>query len=216
MSVLRAAVFDLDGTLVRGTSAERLLVPWLARRRVVGAPQLASFCARLARLPFHGRTVALRTNKRWLRGVLVARVLELVDEFVDGVLAPRICPLVLAELREQQTRGARTWLLTGTPDFVARVVAERLGMDGAVATQLEVRDGCFTGEIAGRHVFAEAKRDELAALVAAEALDLPASAGFADHGSDVSFLECFGRAVAVRPDRRLDEVAALRGWEVLR
>ena len=32
----RGAVFDLDGTLIRGTSAERLLVPYLVRRGVVG------------------------------------------------------------------------------------------------------------------------------------------------------------------------------------
>jgi HAD superfamily hydrolase (TIGR01490 family) len=211
-----AAVFDLDGTLVRGTSAERLLVPWLVRRGVVGWPQLASALGRLARLPARGATFALRSNKRWLAGVRVERVLGHIEQFLDEVLMPRICPVVSSQLLREKSRGARTWLLTGAPDFVGRAVASRLEMDGAVATGLEIRNGRFTGEISGRHVFAAAKRDALHDLAREHAVDLAASTGYADHGSDVHFLECFGRAVAVRPDRRLEKAARLRGWEVLR
>jgi len=210
-----AAVFDLDGTLVRGTSAERLLLPWLVRRRVIGWAQLGRALARLVSSPVRGRTVAVRRNKRWLAGVPVEQVLGCLQEFLDERLAPRLCPRVLARLGELRQAGARTWLLTGAPAFVARAVAERLGMDGWVGTALAVRDGRFTGEIAGRHMFGEVKRDALLEIAAAHALDLGSSWGFADHGSDVAFLECFGRAVAVAPDRRLRKVALARGWSVL-
>jgi HAD superfamily hydrolase (TIGR01490 family) len=210
-----AAVFDLDGTLVRGTSAERLLVPWLVRRGVVGWPQLAAAIGGLARFPGRGATFALRRNKRWLAGVRVERVVESLEPFLDEVLMPRICPVVSSRLIEEQSRGARTWLLTGAPDFVGRAVASRLNMVGAVATGLEIQNGRFTGEISGRHVFAAAKRDALHDLAREHAVDLAASSGYADHGSDVHFLECFGRAVAVRPDRRLARTARERGWEVL-
>ena len=158
MSARSAAVFDLDGTLLRGTSSERLLLPWLARRRVVGVTQLAAACARLASLPRRGATAALRRNKRWLTGVRVELVVEPIERFLDEVLMSKICPVVADELFQEKSRGACTWLLTGAPDFIARAVAGRLGMDGAVATSLEVRDGRFTGEVSGRHVFAVAKR----------------------------------------------------------
>jgi HAD superfamily hydrolase (TIGR01490 family) len=211
-----AAVFDLDGTLLRGTSAERLLLPWLLRRGVIGASQLMCAFRRLASLPLRGSAVALRGNKRWLAGVRVERVLENVPLFVQEVLAPRICPLVLAELRNHRAGGATIWLLTGAPAFVGRAVAEWLGMEGVVATEVEVSAGRFTGEIAGRHVYAEAKCEALAQLAEARGIDLRASYGFADHGSDVPFLECFGRAVAVRPGRRLRREARRRGWTILR
>jgi HAD superfamily hydrolase (TIGR01490 family) len=211
-----AAVFDLDGTLIRGTSAERLLVPWLVRRRVIGPRQLGTALARLASLPLRGRTVAVRRNKRWLADVPVEDVLACMQPFLDERLMPRLRPMVLERMDRLRARGARTWLLTGAPDFVARAVAERLGMDGWAATALEVVRGRFTGEIAGRHVFGEAKREALTHIAAAHALDLRASSGFADHGSDIAFLECFGHAVAVSPDRRLRRVARGRGWDVLR
>jgi putative phosphoserine phosphatase/1-acylglycerol-3-phosphate O-acyltransferase len=89
-------------------------------------------------------------------------------------------------------------------------------MDGAVATALAIHDGCFTGEISGRHVFAAGKRDAVYDLAREHMLDLEASSGYADHRSDVPFLECFGRAVAVRPDRQLERTARARGWDVLR
>jgi HAD superfamily hydrolase (TIGR01490 family) len=215
-SRVHAGVFDLDGTLVRGTSAERLLVPYLVRRRVIRGPQLAAALARLATLPVRGPSAALRGNKRWLTGAEVERVHLCMADFFADELAPRLCPLVLDEMRALRARGARIWLLTGAPDFVARTVAERLGMDGAVATVLEVEGGRFTGEIAGRHVYAGAKRDALAELAAAEALDLESSAGFADRSSDVAFLECFGRAFAVGADHRLRATAIRRGWAVIR
>jgi HAD superfamily hydrolase (TIGR01490 family) len=211
-----AGVFDLDGTLVRGTSAERLLVPYLVRRRVIGWRQLAKALARLATLPRRGSAAAVRANKRWLAGTPVALVEGCMHDFFDDRLAPRLCPLVLAEMSALRARGARLWLLTGAPEFVARIVVERLGMDGAVATALEVEGGRFTGEIAGRHVYAEAKRQALAELASARGLDLASSAGFADRGSDVAFLECFGRAVAVGADRRLRATARRRGWTMLR
>ena len=85
-----------------------------------------------------------------------------------------------------------------------------------MATELEVRAGRFTGEIAGRHVFAAAKREALHDLAREQAIDLRASCGFADRGSDIPFLKCFGRAVAVRPDRQLRREARRRGWTVVR
>jgi HAD superfamily hydrolase (TIGR01490 family) len=211
-----AAIFDLDGTLLRATSAERLLLPWLLRRRVIGVPQLGSAFARLASLPLRGPAAALRGNKRWLAGVRVEHVLEQMHEFTEQVLTPRICPLVLAELPKHRARGATIWLLTGAPASVGRAVADWLSMDGAVATELEVSAGRFTGEIAGRHVFAHAKCEALAELAEARMIDLRASCGFADRGSDIPFLACFGRAVAVRPDRRLRREARRRGWIVVR
>jgi HAD superfamily hydrolase (TIGR01490 family) len=215
-SALTAGVFDLDGTLVRGTSAERLLVPFLLRRRVIGGRQLVAALRRVTTLPLRGPGAALRSNKRWLTGVEAGRVHECMADFFADELAPRLCPLVLAEMSALRATGARIWLLTGAPEFVAQTVADRLGMDGIVATALEVERGRFTGEIAGRHVYAEAKRDALAELAAAHGLDLHASWGFADRSSDVAFLECFGRAVAVGADRRLRATALRRGWAVIR
>ena len=210
-----AAVFDLDGTLIRGTSAERLLVPWLVRRRVVGWRPLAAAVGRAATLPVVGRTRALRRNKRWLQDVPSKELLPLLDAFLDEMVEPRWCAATRGRLEAFQAQGLKVFLLSGAPSFLVDAVTARLGADGGVGTRLERANGHFTGRLAGPHWFAEAKTEALRELATAHDLELSASWGFADHLSDLPFLECFGHPVVVDPVPKLERVARSRGWKVL-
>ncbi len=211
----RAAIFDLDGTLVRGTSAERLLVPWLVKQGVIGARQLASAAALAAAYPLLGRTRALRRNKRWISRVPVDAVASRMERFLDVVIATRWCTPVLDRLGKLRCLGHRIFLLSGAPDFIVEAVGARFGVDGVVATPMEVRDSLYTGRLGGAHVFADAKLTALRALARERALDLDVSWGFADHLSDVPFLEAFGHPVVVSPSRELRKVAEQRAWQVV-
>lgn len=210
------ALFDLDGTLIRGTSAERLLVPWLVRQGVIGARQLAAAALLAAGWPLVGRTRALRRNKRWLTGVEVEAVRSRMDAFIDQVVAPRWHGPALARLEELRGEGVVPFLVSGAPDFIVAAVGERLGVGGFVATPMEVRDGRFTGRISGTHCFAEAKLDAVRALAREHDLDLGACWGFADHRSDVPFLGGVGHPVVVDPAGHLLRLAREAGWGVLR
>lgn len=211
-----AAIFDLDGTLIRGTSAERLLVPWLVKQGVIGVRQLTSAVALAAAYPFIGRTRALRRNKRWLSGVTPDAVTSRLGPFLDEVVAHRWCTGVMARVEELRALGHAVFLLSGAPAFIVEAVGARLRMDGVVGTPMEVRSDVFTGRLGGTHVFADAKLTALRTLARDRDLDLAASWGFADHLSDVPFLEAFGHPVVVSPCRELRQVAEERGWEVMR
>lgn len=210
-----AAVFDQDGTLIRGTSAERLLLRWLVKERVIGAPQIAAAVAKAATLPWAGYTEAFRRNKLWISGVPVDELRVLMSRFLDETLTSRWCAPVLERLEELRAKGVTPYLLSGAPDFIANPVGERLRMERVVATPMEVVDGRYTGHLGGTHVFSGAKLDRLNALAREEELDLAASWGFADHLSDVSFLSAFGRATVVDPVPALRKIARSRGWEVV-
>jgi len=190
-------------------------VPFLVRQGLVGWRPLRAALARAATLPLEGRTGALRRNKLWLAGADVEAVTRSIPEFVVTELGPRWHPPALTELQRFRSSGVPVALLTGAPDFVADVVARHLGMDAAVGTALEVQDGRFTGRLAGSHPFGEEKRAAVMQLAGRLGFDPTVSFGFADHGSDVPFLECFGHPVAVSPDARLRRVARARGWAVL-
>lgn len=211
-----AAVFDVDGTLIRGTSAERLLVPWLVRAGMIGVRQLGAAAALAAAYPLVGRTRALRRNKRWLAGVEVDAVLCRMEPFLDEVVAPHWCTTTVERLESLRAQGVAPFLLSGAPDFIAEAVGARLGVEGVVSTPMEVVGGRFTGRLAGAHCFAEAKRCALEALARERDLDLHASWGFADQLSDVAFLECFGHPAVVDPDGELLRIARERRWEVMR
>ena len=211
----RVAVFDLDGTLLGGTSAERLLLPYLVRRGLVGWRQLAAALPTALAFPVTGPTSALRRNKRWLSGIAVEHLRGPLDDFVAEALPPYWTDAVRGRLERLRAQGAHIVLLTGAPDVVAEPIGRHLGCARIVATSMEVREGTLTGALAGPHLYAEQKRVVLLELAHAEGWDLSISFGFADRSADVPFLECFGHPVAVAPTRRLRRIAKRRGWEIV-
>ena len=215
MTAKRAAVFDLDGTLLPGTSAERLFLPYLARRGVLGARQLIPAVAVALALPLKGRGAALRRNKRYLAGLDPVLIRELGAEFVRDVLSERLCPSLTKRIAELKRTGYLVCLLSGTPDVLASAVATRLKMADAIGTGLCVRRGRYSGRIAGTHYFAEAKVRGVDTLVRRHGIALEQSYAFADHVTDIAFLARFGRPVAVNPDAGLRREAGRRSWPVL-
>jgi HAD superfamily hydrolase (TIGR01490 family) len=210
------AVFDLDGTLIRGTSAERLFVPYLARARLLGIRQWLPFLATACSLPFAGWTVAMRRNKRYLTNLDCTRVQKLVPDFVTDVLEPRFCSPVVERLKELRTEGYAICLLTGAPDFIAEAVGRHLGAVESTGTRLLVRDGRYTGGLAGPHYFAGEKTRALREIARRHQLDLSLSYAFADHVHDIPVLEAVGHPVAVDPKPGLERHARQQGWEVMR
>lgn len=192
-----AVICDLDGTLIAGTSAERLLVPWLLRERVIGLRQLAAALALMTTLPISGRTRALRRNKRWLSGVAVAEVAGRMDRFIDECVTPRWNQPVIERVAALRSEGLPLFLLSGSPDFIVQAIGAHLGAEASVGSTLEVVAGRFTGRLGGPHWFGPAKVDALSALAREHDLDLGASWAFADHPTDRAFLAAVGRGVWV-------------------
>ncbi len=210
------AIFDLDGTLIKGTSAERLFLPYLHRRGVLGTRQWIALLASACTVPVRGWTMAMRRNKRYLTAVDVGQIRDLMPDFVRTVLEHHFCAAVVRRLEQLRNDGYALCLLTGAPDFLAEAVAQRLGAVEGLGTRLEVRNGRFTGRLAGPHYFGRMKVSGVEELAARHRLDLQRSYGFADHVHDIPFLQCFGHPVAVEPKPGLARHARRHGWEILR
>jgi len=83
---MRLAVFDIDGTLVRGSS-ERAFGRYLARRGLLGPRQIAAFLALgLRTLPSAGRHT-LKKNKGYLAGPAIAEIDRLLQQKEAELLA---------------------------------------------------------------------------------------------------------------------------------
>ena len=94
-------------------------------------------------------------------------------------------------------------------------ISSRLGLDGAIASRAEVRDGAYTGRLE-RRLYGQAKADALVELATAEGIDLTGSTAYSDSYSDVPFLEAVGHPVVVNPDRALRRLAGEAEWPSLR
>ncbi len=226
-----AACFDIDRTLVVGTSLERCFLRLAWRKRAIGPTALGrNLLSGLralglsageafpipAGLPFVTRLryAFLSGNKAYLQGLSLERCRALAEEAFHREVFPRLSSRGVEILRRHQAEGRYVILFSGTLDFLGEPLRTYLSADYLLAARPEVRDGVLTGRLIGPHPYGEAKRALLLALADREGLDLERSYAYADHHSDIPFLACVGHPVAVNPDRRLARAAGRRNWTV--
>ena len=208
MSETAAAIFDVDGTLLRG-GTERLFFRYLVQTGRLTPGRALVFLARLAASP---RTRFC--NKTYLAGMAAGEMEGLGHRCFEKFIIPRLRPRALACLKAHRSRGQKIILLTGSLAFLMIPLKGLLGADGLIASELGQEDGIFTGDLLGLHPRGINKRLLLEELARRQGLDLSCSFAYGDHEEDIPVLECVGHPVAVNPSRHLKRVARERDWPV--
>jgi HAD superfamily hydrolase (TIGR01490 family) len=210
-----AAIFDLDGTLLPHTSAERLFVAAALRNGTLAPWRAAGGMLAAVAGWLSGRTPGLAAAKDYLRGSLCEPLETLGVHCVRTAVWPRLRPDLMTALEAHRGRGDVIVLMSGTPDFLGMEVARLLDAEFAITAQLVRRAGRFTGQVVAPHPHGAGKVAALQALAAGSGLDLARSHAYANRGSDAQHLELVGSPHAVSPDRGLRRAALRRGWEVI-
>jgi HAD superfamily hydrolase (TIGR01490 family) len=219
-SLTAAVFFDLDRTLMQGSSAFQFgraaYRAGLLSRRRLAADAWANLRFRL-RGATDADTAALRDRvSASLKGIRVRDLDRLAPDVLAGIL-PRIYPQMLAVAHEHQDAGRRTYIVTAASLELAELLARVLGFDGGIGSQYsEVIDGMHTGRPVGEFVYGTGKARAIQALAERERLDLSTSYAYSDSESDLPMLRAVGHPVAVNPDAPLARIAREEGWEVLR
>ncbi len=215
-----AAFFDLDRTLMAGSSAFQFgraayKAGLLSRRQLV-SDALANLRFRL-RGASDEASHALRDRiSHELGGTRVRDLERLGVDVLAGVL-PRIYPQVLALAHEHQDAGRRAYITTAAAQELADILARVLALDGGLGSQFsEVVDGVFTGKPTGLFIYGAEKAAAIEQLARREGIDLAISYAYTDSASDLPMLRLVGHPVVVNPDAELARVARQEGWEVLR
>lgn len=214
-----AAFFDVDNTIMQGAS-----IYWFARglaaRKYFTTSDLARFAWQQLRFRLlatehagdmsHAKEAALAFIEGWW----VDDIERLSEEIFDELMAPRIWSGSRALAQLHLDAGQRVWLVSAAPVEIGRVIAERLGLTGAIGTVAEIQDGAYTGRLVGDLMHGPAKADAVMQLASVEGLDLARCTAYSDSSNDIPMLSTVGHAVAVNPDAALRREARLRGWEV--
>jgi HAD superfamily hydrolase (TIGR01490 family) len=215
-----AAFFDLDRTLMEGSSAFQFgraaYKAGLLSRRQLLSDGWANVKFRL-RGASDESSHALRDRiSHELAGTRVRDLERLGRSVLCGIL-PRVYPQVLALAHEHQDAGRRAYITTAASQELADILARVLALDGAIGSQFsEVVDGVFTGKPTGLFIYGSEKAAAIEQLARSEGIDLAASYAYSDSASDLPMLRLVGHPVVVNPDSELARVARQEGWEVLR
>jgi HAD superfamily hydrolase (TIGR01490 family) len=213
-----AAFFDVDNTIVRGASIFHL-ARGLYRRRFFTLADIARFGWQQTRFVLLGENLDHVANAQaralsFVAGHAVSELRSVGEEVFDEIMVDKIWPGTHALARMHLEAGQRVWLVTATPVEVADVIADRLGLTGALGTVAEHVGGIYTGRLVGQAMHGPAKAEAVRALAGREGLDLSRCAAYSDSSNDIPLLSLVGRPCAINPDRRLRARAQAEGWRV--
>jgi HAD superfamily hydrolase (TIGR01490 family) len=214
-----AAFFDVDNTVMRGASLFHL-ARGMAQRNYLSTSDVVNFAWKQAKFVIGGSedledmAAATEAGLAFIKGKRVDDTIALGEEIFDDLMSRKLWPGTLALANGHLDRGQRVWLVTATPVELASIIAQRLGLTGALGTVSEIEDGVYTGRLVGAPLHGKAKAEAVRALAYREGLDLMRCAAYSDSANDVPMLSLVGRAVAVNPDGTLRAHARAVGWEI--
>lgn len=212
--MMKLAIFDIDGTLVRGSS-ERKFWRYLARRGRQGPRQILAYLLFLIRYLPTGGIHTARKNKAYLSGMRIEQVEALARDFVTERLLTDLYEPAVQRLRQHLRRGDVVVLMSGTLHSIARALADHLGVQHVCATLCSQRNGVFLAQPPEIHPFDAAKLSLAKQLADEFGIELGNVCAYGDSVHDLYLLAAVGEPVAVQPDAGLLRVATELDWEVI-
>ena len=214
-----AAFFDVDNTVMQGASIFHLARglhrrEFFTTREILGAAWKQAYF-RVVGVEDPDHVADTRSSAlAFIAGHTVAEIEDLGEEIFDEAMAHRIWPGTRALAQLHLDEGKRVWLVTAAPVEIARIIARRLGLTGAMGTVAEHEHGIYTGRLVGEMLHGPAKAAAVAALAEREGLDLARCSAYSDSSNDLPMLSLVGDPVAINPDATLRAHAREHGWRI--
>ena len=216
----RLAIFDLDNTLLGGDS-DHAWGEYLIHAGLVDADEHRrrndEFYAE-----YQKGTLDMNAYLEFAIAPVVGfspeRLNALHAEFMRLYVEPMMLPAGQALIDEHKANGDITLIVTATNRFVTQPIAERLGVHDLIATDLEQKEGVFSGKIAGIPCFQAGKITKIGEWLKTQSnpdLSLNNSIFYSDSFNDIPLLEAATEAVAVDPDETLRAHATNKGWRII-
>lgn len=214
---MKLALFDLDNTLLAGDS-DHAWAQFLIEEGVLHAGE------------YHAKNEWF--YERYKDGTLD------IHEFLDFQLAPlanrpraqldawhldfmrrKIRPMIASGAPALVAKhvDATAAIVTATNRFITGPIAKELGVPMLIATDIEEKDGVFTGKARGTPTFREGKIVAVNAWLASmgQRLSDYESWFYSDSLNDLPLLELVTHPIAVDPDPVLRARAQERGWRIM-
>ena len=127
-------VFDLDGTLLRGTTVSLLLAEWLGREDEVSELERAFRAHEIS------NSVVADTSAGWLVGKSMAGAWRVLEQgpWIDGMTETF---KTLTDADVNLLLGTITW------SFAAEMLRERYGFRAVSGTEMQASDGVLSGVV---------------------------------------------------------------------
>ena len=207
-------IFDVDGTLIKGTSCEKLFFRHLQNTNKLKIKHLINFGLNGIALARYGKSYIVKANKGYLRGFDVDYIKELGKEHFETHVKSRISQKGIDKMLQHKTKGEKVVLLSGMPEFLLNNFSDYLKIEQAFGSVLKINNHKLTGGTIGVFPLGRGKVKTIETLLSKNSLTWSEITAYADHYLDRFHLEKVGNPIAVNPDDRLRQLAQTNNWPI--
>ncbi|HEY2718793.1 MAG TPA: HAD-IB family phosphatase, partial [Solirubrobacteraceae bacterium] len=192
-SAFPVVVFDLDGTLLRGTTVSLLLAEWLGRTAEIAQLEQAFSAHEIT------NSVVAETSAGWLAGQRTADAWRVLADgpWIDGMTET---------FQALRTAGASLLLGTIIWSFAAEMLRERYGFAAVSGTEMQASDGILSGRIS-RYFDEHDKASFVEKWCARRGVSMDQVAAVGDSRSDIPLFRRAGLSIALNATPDAKEVA---------
>ncbi len=211
------AIFDLDNTLLAGDS-DHAWGEFLVEEGIVDASEYQQANDRFYQQYLDGELDIQHYLSFALQPLAQHNMNDLLlwrERFIEKKVIPMLQHKASVLLNQHREQGHTLMIITATIRFVTEPIAELLGVDHLIATDPELVNGRYTGEVAGTPCFREGKVIRLNDWLEVCGESLSGAWFYSDSHNDAPLLEKVDNPVAVDPDSMLEAMALKNDWPVM-
>jgi len=211
-----AAFFDMDHTIIWKNSG--LSSVQFARKQ--GMVPLGFLLQGVLKIGLY--RLSLLNIEEWYErniGLLAGLSLSEMDTFSRGWFDSMIRNAIYLEsvqlIRDHEAHGHLVVIISNSPSFFVKPLAEALGIREMISSQVEVKDGFLTGKLIKPLCYGKGKKEYAFQWAQEKGVDLSQSYFYTDSFYDIDLLYAVGFPMATNPDRRLRKAAIRSNWKIL-
>ena len=215
----RAAFFDVDNTLVRGSTIY-FLGRGMYQRGFFTKSDISRFVLANLRFRLTGTEKQDEINRfqksaqDFIGGHNVSEIQAVAQEIYDEYVSPALWEGTIEIAQRHLNDGVEVWLVTAAPEDMATLIAERLGFTGAIGSKAAIEDGHYTGAMNGPLLHGREKATAIQELAKENGFDLANCFGYSDSYNDLPLLLTVGNPSAINPDAKLRIRALQERWPI--
>lgn len=137
---------------------------------------------------------------------------ELHQLFMKKVISEKMRPKGFEAIQKHKDAGHEIVGITATSDFITAPIFREFGIENIIATNAEVKDGKYTGKVAGLPCYQKGKLVRLDQWL--DGREVSESWAYSDSINDRFLLEYADHPVVVCPDERLEALALSKNWPI--
>ena len=208
--------FDLDKTLLSVNSGKILvqmayktgLMPFRTYLKAISTSIVYKFNLRKP-------IVAVNNMASWLAGFEEKLFTEFINTIIENHLIKSIRPSMVKEIELHKKQGGYIVLLSASLPQVCQPIAKHLGIDEIICSEMEIKNGIFTGYPKGNICLGPEKEIRIKKFCEVNSFILNESYSYADSISDIEVQTATGHPVCVSPDKKLRRIAENKGWRII-